>query len=255
MQLFNPPADYAEEPTPVMPRKPIPSPWRMYAVLVLLAMGGWALVIDIPVARWAREMDHPRLVRDLFDKAEPFGHGLGVVLILAGIWILDAPRRWVVPRVALCAAISGLLADIVKLLVGRQRPYEFDLTQSPLASFVDWAPLWNSTSGIQSFPSGHAATAAGFAVGLAWAYPRGRWYFYTLAVLVACHRVEAGVHYVSDVCCGASLALLSTGLIFDWGLLPGWLDRLEARIRSRLAGSSAQACVDDDQFATEREAA
>jgi undecaprenyl-diphosphatase len=72
---------------------------------------------------------------------------------------------------------------------------------------------------LQSFPSGHAATAAGLAVALAVLYPRGRWLFAVLAVLAALQRVEVQSHFPSDVLAGAALGCLTGALVSaDWNL-------------------------------------
>ncbi|MBC8115904.1 MAG: phosphatase PAP2 family protein, partial [Candidatus Saccharimonas sp.] len=48
-------------------------------------------------------------------------------------------------------------------------------------------------------------TAVGLAVVLAAWYPRGRWLFATLAVLVGMNRMQCLAHFPSDVFSGAAL--------------------------------------------------
>jgi membrane-associated phospholipid phosphatase len=100
-------------------------------------------------------------------------------------------------------------ANVVKLLVGRIRPrnYDFPMT-SVWDTFTTILPLGAGGSPHQSFPSAHTATATGLAVALAALYPQGRWWFATLALLVAVHRVETSAHYPSDVCAGALVGWL-----------------------------------------------
>ena len=65
----------------------------------------------------------------------------------------------------------------------------------------------------QAFPSAHSATAFGFALGLSWLFPKGRWYFFALAILAASQRVLSLAHWTSDVFFGAAVGLLVSGII------------------------------------------
>ena len=128
---------------------------------------------------------------------------------------------------------AGISADVVKLLIGRYRPSHFfamDM-QSPhvedtFAGLMTWLTDGLDRS-LQSFPSAHTATAFGLAIGLVRIYPRARWLFFCLATLAAVQRLEAGAHFLSDVCAGAALGLFVAGLATDRRVLGGWFDRLE----------------------------
>ena len=54
-----------------------------------------------------------------------------------------------------------------------------------------------------SFPSGHAASAAAFATGVASAFPEAGIPLSVAAAIVAYSRVHTGVHYPADVIAGA----------------------------------------------------
>jgi membrane-associated phospholipid phosphatase len=150
----------------------------------------------------------PNGVRQIFQLSEGFGHGFGVGAIILAVYLLDRPRRRAVPRLLTMAFGAGLAADIFKLLVLRTRPRDFDFAAGNVwDTFVRWLPL-GGPSGTQSFPSAHTATAVGLALGLAWLYPRGRWLFAAMAVLVACQRIESTAHFPSDVLFGAALGFL-----------------------------------------------
>jgi membrane-associated phospholipid phosphatase len=97
----------------------------------------------------------------------------------------------------------------------------------------DWLPALNTHSRWQSLPSGHAATAAGLAAALIWLYPKGRKLFPVLVVLVACHRIEAEAHYLSDVLGGAAVGVIVATACLSAGRLARWFDRLEEHRRSR----------------------
>jgi membrane-associated phospholipid phosphatase len=65
----------------------------------------------------------------------------------------------------------------------------------------------------RSFPSGHAANAAGGAYALARLAPEGRAIFWTLALLVSISRIYLGVHYPADVLGGWLLGLVVAWLV------------------------------------------
>jgi undecaprenyl-diphosphatase len=71
---------------------------------------------------------------------------------------------------------------------------------------------------MMSFPSGHAAVAAGFAAAMGWKYPHARPFFAILAVCAAAQRVVTSAHYPSDVAFGAAIGLLGAAACL--GLAP-----------------------------------
>src|SRR5262249_46258254 len=138
-------------------------------------------------------------VRRTLQSAAPFGEATGVLLVAAAIYVLDPERRRRIPRVISAAIGAGLIANLGKLIVARQRPYvvDFDEVANAWGTFTAWFPLVGMGSQQQSFPSAHTATAAALAVLLTSLYGRGYWLFSCVAVMVALQRVETGAHYVS----------------------------------------------------------
>jgi membrane-associated phospholipid phosphatase len=159
--------------------------------------------------------------------SEAFAHGVGVLLILVVIAVLDPVHRYAVPRVAAAALGSGLLANVFKLLLARTRPRHYDLSADALDSFAGWFPLLGNSSWEQGFPSSHAAVAAGLAIALACLYPRGRWLFPALAALAGLQRVLVGAHFLSDVFWGSAVGCMFAPLCIYGGRLAQALDRLE----------------------------
>lgn len=105
------------------------------------------------------------------------------------------------------AAATGLLAELLKVLLGRHRPDE--------RGHLDWNPLlgaiydpdkYGSSLGL---PSSHAAVAFGGAMAMAMLYPGARWVALAAAAGCAITRLLAGAHALSD--------LLLAGLI-AWGV-------------------------------------
>jgi membrane-associated phospholipid phosphatase len=118
------------------------------------------------------------------------------------------------PALAVFAAVagSGLMVNAFKIMLCRYRPaayfdrgfYGFD----PFAFAVEYSR--------NSFPSGHATTAAGAAVALGLIFPRFRFVFWAAGALVAFSRVPITAHYLSDVLAGGLVGVW-------WGV---WMHRL-----------------------------
>jgi membrane-associated phospholipid phosphatase len=215
--------------------------WLTIPLAFALA-AGLALSVDCPISHWwitwRDASPYPKWinsglsrVRDLLEIFENFGNGLGVAVILFTIFVLDPARRWGMLRLGACAYGAGLAANGLKLLLARTRPNEFHFLGDVWTSFGAWLPGTSAGSMGQSFPSAHTATAVGFAAGLVWLYPRGRWLFPLFAVLTGCQRIQTGAHFLSDVLAGAALGSLVALAFLKCGLLPGWMDRLENIIR------------------------
>ena len=106
----------------------------------------------------------------------------------------------------------------IKRLVRRPRP---SLRNVPAARRLRTQPLTTS------FPSGHAASAAAFAVGASAETPRGGMPLGVLAGTVAYSRVYTGVHYPLDVLTGAAIGA-GVALItrLQWPVLPPEAEQL-----------------------------
>jgi diacylglycerol kinase family enzyme len=104
-------------------------------------------------------------------------------------------------------AIASTAANVVgKQLVGRTRP---DSLLTPGGG----APRLPRTT---SFPSGHAASAAAFATGVALEVPALAVPIGGLAALVTASRVLTRVHYPSDVLAGAALGTAAGLVTLRW---------------------------------------
>jgi membrane-associated phospholipid phosphatase len=202
--------------------------------LGLVAAGFLALAVDVSLSQWCVAKKYPTFAKDLLDICETFGNGLGVAVIGATLFFLAPQRRWALPRILGCAYGSGMAANGLKILLERTRPRWFDFHFDIFTSFGQWLPGSGAGSNHQSFPSAHMATAVAFAAALAWQYPRGRWWLFTLAALVGCQRIVVGAHFLSDVLWGAALGSLIGLCFFKIGLLPGWMDWLECRMGRKL---------------------
>lgn len=150
----------------------------------------------------------------------------------AGVVVWDRLRRERVKRpvratrgayVAVSAGVAGLLAELLKLVIGRERPsvietvdgvetlvYQGYVFRGLFAGFADGSNL--------GLPSSHAAVAAGGAFALARVWPR----LWPLAALIALGcgvtRLLTGAHFASDVYGGMVVGWLTAVLLFS----PGW---------------------------------
>jgi undecaprenyl-diphosphatase len=159
--------------------------WRQE--LTLLDVAGYAAIAATPTP----ELD--RVFRRLSRAADHWKLWLATA---AALGIAGGPRgrRAAVNGLAAMAASSAVVHLVLKPLGDRRRP---DRTrhQVPTARQV---PMPVSTS----FPSGHAASAAAFATGVATAFPEAGIPLTAAGALVAYSRVHTGVHYPVDVIAG-----------------------------------------------------
>ncbi len=243
--------------------------WRaktaLLASLFLILGVGAALGVDGSVARWFQEpktaswpgvfpqhggeasgpgVQSPRSkvpgeLKRLLTWSEGFGHGLGVLLVSLLIYQLEPANRRRLARAVCMALASGLTADGMKMLVSRTRPRAFDLSQPILESFTGFLPGLSGGSAGQSFPSAHVATAVGWALGLGWLYPRGRWIFIFLAFLVVCQRLETNAHFLSDCLAGAAVGCLVGSLFLPGGWLSRGFERWEGSANPLLLPSTS----------------
>lgn len=110
------------------------------------------------------------------------------------------------------AVTSLLVSQGIKRLVRRPRP---SLRSVPLVRHLPAQPLTTS------FPSGHAASAAAFATGVAIEKPRAAPPIALAAAAVACSRVYVGVHYPFDAATGvAAGAAVALGSRQQWAAAP-----------------------------------
>ncbi|MYW30265.1 phosphatase PAP2 family protein, partial [Streptomyces sp. SID2119] len=120
-------------------------------------------------------------------------HGLlwfGTAIGIAALGSSARSRRAALRGVASLAVASAAINTVGKGAVRRQRPI---LDQVPVMRQLKRQPITTS------FPSGHAASAAAFATGVALESKGWGAVVAPVAVAVAASRVYTGVHYPSDV--------------------------------------------------------
>jgi len=124
----------------------------------------------------------------------------GIIFIFVFL-LLYRIKKFVWPWI-FSAVLSILIAKGLKMVVARPRPFE-------LYPFIN--NLVSATS--SSFPSGHTTLLFAALPLLFLAYPKQKWLFFIIALILALSRVYLGVHYVSDILAGMFVGLISSMII------------------------------------------
>lgn len=182
----------------------------LVGVLFISASIAW---IDEPLARWINE-NQAAWVVEIGNVLDALGKSLWLLVFSALATLLTwknmRVRAYQFAALFAGVAISGILANIVKIVVCRPRPplfIEQGITQWDMLGFnIEY--LWNS------FPSGHATTGIVIAIWGAAIQPRLRWLFWTLGISILLGRLMLNAHYLGDVLAGALLgAVVTMGIL------------------------------------------
>ena len=180
------------------------------AVLLLIILS--YLFLDLPLARYCKGLD--RSILDFFGTVTEFGIS---TWYLAGSFALFLFFRFFQRRplyahrslfLLSSIAFSGIVADIIKVIVGRYRPEMFFEKGLYGINFINFS-LANFSHGLTSFPSGHAATTFSLAGALALFFPGARIPLFCFAAIVGASRVIITSHYFSDALGGAYVGIMS----------------------------------------------
>lgn len=191
-----------------------------YGIIIASVIIGTLLCywfVDIPIA-WFFHHEDQSSVRVMADRITEAGNSAWILVPSLVLWIVlwrkwrDHAKKWMV--LFLSVAVSGILANIIKVIVCRTRPpllfdkgiYDIDM----FGFVIDF--LHNS------FPSGHATTAMSAATVGAIMFPALRIPLYIAGGIVAFSRVMVGVHYFSDVIVGTFIGV-ATALFFSYKFL------------------------------------
>ena len=186
--------------------------------IIFSLLCGASFFVDLQASTLARSLDLPGDLAKAINLSEAFAHGFGAAAILIAVYLVALEKRKLVHLAMLITLVSGVTANLLKATVVRIRPYAEGTVAvegagaNAVAAGVEVAEqsYWDARQ--RSFPSGHAATAWGLALGLSIIFPRGCILFGILAVLASLQRITSGAHFLSDVCAGASIAFLVASL-------------------------------------------
>ncbi len=172
---------------------------------LVLAIVFWTLwPLDMPLVRFIRSL-HNEWMESLGNLGNRLGSGWVLVGIsggILGVGVALKRTRWLQAGLEslIAHAAAGVLVQGLKHGIGRPRPRFAHSDQVLLAPSLE--------SGLDSFPSGHAAASFAVAAVLARHFPRAAWVVYGLAAGVAMSRVVRGSHFPTDVLVGAILGFL-----------------------------------------------
>ena len=201
------------------------------AVVLTVALGILVAIRGTPYGFDTEWMEEIGEHRNTFWEVPAFvmnyigGGWVAVLLVPVGgaLALFFLRGRWTAIYYLGASALSGALVQLLKNIFGRARPDDFLLE-----------------IGSPSFPSGHTANAATFAVTLAlilgrwWAWAAGAFY----ALLMALSRTYLGVHWLSDTLGGV---LLGAGVAFI--LWPPFAVKLKRESDARKSRRQARAAT------------
>jgi len=104
------------------------------------------------------------------------------------------------------SAISGGIALLTKIIVGRERPY----AEEGSLSFNPFAPLTQGAT-YTSFPSGHSTIAWSVYTPYAKEYS---WWIYIIPTTISFSRIYEDVHWLSDVVTGSFLGYYTASYVY-----------------------------------------
>ncbi|MEZ6242622.1 MAG: phosphatase PAP2 family protein [Phycisphaerales bacterium] len=189
---------------------------RLLWILAVLALATiLATLLDRRLVAWLATTEpeaRARLVgRDWYQFLRAVGY-LPTWLVIAGaLALLDRRARGIGRGVLVMLApiLAGAIAELVKLVIARERPVRDGVIQND-AAYV-WRGLLSgfSDSSNLGMPSSHAAVAFAGAAMLGILFPPLRWLMLALAAGCGLTRLLTGAHFASDVVVGASIGVLT----------------------------------------------
>jgi undecaprenyl-diphosphatase len=179
------------------------TPSRRQAAALLRTLAAWDRAVYRSVAESSTPLlDEPlRRVSDFADFSKPWFLVAGALALFGG-----APGRHAAATGLAAVGTTSLVVNQPMKRAGERRRPDREVLGVPPAR---WVRMPSSTS----FPSGHSASAAAFAVAVGDVLPPLRLPLRAAAGVVAFSRVYTGVHYPSDVVVGATAGALLGRLV------------------------------------------
>lgn len=188
------------------------------AVLLLIVLSYFFL--DIPVSLYCKGLN--KSIVDFFGIVTEFGISTWYLVGSFALFLFYRffRRRPIYAHRALflfsAIAVSGIVSNILKVIIGRYRPEMF------FEKGLYGINFFNFSHGLTSFPSGHTATTFSLAWALSLFFPRTRIPLLCFAVMVGASQVIITSHYLSDALGGAYVGIMSVLFLKE---IIGSLDR------------------------------
>ena len=197
--------------------------WLWLAVITAIAVVASMLAFDVSAIKLmpARGTDSLWLVRIFTDFAKSTYVLTALGLLLAAIvamlpWVSRASRLVLsalgvrIQYLFFSVLVAVLVGEILKLLVGRGRPFV-----GGDANAFNFSPFAR-TEAFASFPSGHAVAAFALAFAVSSVWPRLNVAMWIFAVLICLSRVVLLAHHPSDVVAGALIGIVGAMSVRYW---------------------------------------
>jgi undecaprenyl-diphosphatase len=188
------------------------------ALIIVLMVAFDRIEIQLMPARGTPSLWPIRILTD-FGKDEYVLSVLGVALVIvalvaAGVYgtrralLLGLGTR--LQFLFLSVALSVFVAEILKYLIGRGRPFV-----GGQANPFNFVPF-EGTGAYASLPSGHAVTAFALAFAVSALWPRLRVFMFTYAIVIILTRLVLLAHHPSDVVAGALVGMVGAMAVRYW---------------------------------------
>lgn len=213
--------------------------WYVGLIGTSIAVGVGYLWLDRPIALWVHHHSlrpHQGLIHwlaaNIANPLIPVAAVTAVGLLLRAIVLRSMPRNY--EAAALICSLSVLVTEALKrqlkFVFGRAWP-ETWVNNNP--SFIrngDYQfHFMHGGDVYQSFPSGHMATACAVIAVLWVLYPKWRWIYSAVVLIVGLGLVLLNLHFLSDVLAGAFV-----GISVGAATIAAWR-RMQRFIRTRLS--------------------
>ena len=190
--------------------------WRRVLAVIIAAL---LLAHAVDALAWAQLRDPRVNEREWGRLLRSVGYVPTWLFGSAALWLQSRPalgaeasgRGWRAAALLIAPALAGGLAELMKIVVRRQRPG----AESAAYLFRPYEVDFWSTKGL-GLASSHTAVAFGAAAVLSRCFPATRAVWYALATGCALTRVMAGAHYVSDTVAAAAIGWLTAEGIWRW---------------------------------------
>ncbi len=116
---------------------------------------------------------------------------------------VDFFRRWGL-NFLVALVVSGVLTHLIKMTVGRQRPHKTPTFEPFIFEPFNLHWHWHS------FPSGHSQVMFTVATMMSIAFPKLRWLWIPIAIIVCGTRIVVHDHFLSDTIFGACVGYVGS---------------------------------------------
>jgi membrane-associated phospholipid phosphatase len=205
----------------VFPRSATCAVRRLLIVIAWAAALGAALIFDRPIAELIAR--HPLgYSSELYSMFRFAGYVPLWLLVSAAFILIDSSagwrRAWRRGGMLFASALmAGLLAEILKILIRRERP-SLDISEY---AFRSWTEGTFASGGL-GWPSSHTAVAFGAAWALCRLHPRAAPLWMLIGVACGVSRIGNNAHFASDVVGGALVGFLVVAMLWRGTSRGGW---------------------------------